>query len=203
MWKLTRLSSLQETKSLASHPLWKNPQSLVGQKMKMKEKTRIYMKNRASALFVDSIYQITYFSERLLRVFTREFIQEGNLPFLGYFLAKELHEWMDTRRKWKFIQKYLKKRSPNVGSKYREALRTISQEKMVSARFRRRTRGLRNHFAATSDPRRAAKLASALRFSTSSLRHVSGSFRRNSIALYKKAAKFSQQKADFATLQSD
>nr|CAN70117.1 hypothetical protein VITISV_025924 [Vitis vinifera] len=37
----------------------------------------------------------------------------------------------------------------------------------------------------------------------SSLRHVSGSFRRNSIALYKKAAKFSQQKADFATLWSD
>nr|CAN68848.1 hypothetical protein VITISV_007653 [Vitis vinifera] len=74
---------------------------------------------------------------------------------------------------------------------------------MVSARFRRHSRGLRNHFAATSYPRRAAKLASTLRFSTSSLRHVSGSFRRNSIALYKKAAKFSQQKADFATLWSD
>ena len=35
MWKLTRLSSLQETKSLASHPLRKNPQSLIGWKEKV------------------------------------------------------------------------------------------------------------------------------------------------------------------------
>ena len=40
MRKLTRLSSLQETKSLASHPLRKNPQSLVSKKMKMKEKEK-------------------------------------------------------------------------------------------------------------------------------------------------------------------
>ena len=40
MWKLTRLSSLQETKSLASHPLRKNPQSLISKKMKMKEKEK-------------------------------------------------------------------------------------------------------------------------------------------------------------------
>ena len=49
-------------------------------------------------------------------MFTREFIYEGNLPFLGNFLAKELHEWLNTRRKWKFIQKYLKKRSKRVGA---------------------------------------------------------------------------------------
>ena len=67
------------------------------------------MKNRASALFVDSIYWITYISHPPLTVDAREFIQEGNLPFLGYFLAKELHEWLNTRRKWKFIQKYMKK----------------------------------------------------------------------------------------------
>ena len=29
--------------------------------MKMKEKTRIYMKNRASALFLDSIYDISIY----------------------------------------------------------------------------------------------------------------------------------------------
>ena len=40
MRKLTRLSSLQETKSLTSHPLRKNPQSLVSKKMKMKEKEK-------------------------------------------------------------------------------------------------------------------------------------------------------------------
>nr|CAN79497.1 hypothetical protein VITISV_020751 [Vitis vinifera] len=71
---------------------------------------------------------------------------------------------------------------------------------MVSARFRRHSRGLRNHFAATSYPRRAAKLASTLRFSASNLRHISGNFRRKSTTLCKKAAKFSQQKADSATL---
>ena len=74
---------------------------------------------------------------------------------------------------------------------------------MVFARFRRHPRGLRNHFATSSYSRRAAKLASILRFSASSLRHILGGFRRKSTTLYKKAAKFSQQKADFATLQSD
>ena len=87
------------------------------------------MKNRASALFVDSIYEYLYidryyiYSERLLRVFTREFIQEGNLPFLGYFLAKELHEWLNTRRKWKFIQKYLKKNIQKCRSQLSGSLR--------------------------------------------------------------------------------
>ena len=75
---------------------------------KTNEKTRIYMKNRASALFVDSIYDISISyilpPERLLRVFTKEFIEQGNLPFLGYFLAKELHEWLNTRRKWKLYK---------------------------------------------------------------------------------------------------
>ena len=85
--------------------------------IKMKEETRIYMKNRASALFLDSIYLSIYFYiTYLITVDAREFIQEGNLPFLGYFLAKELHEWLNTRRKWKFIQKYLKKRSKRVGA---------------------------------------------------------------------------------------
>ena len=71
---------------------------------------------------------------------------------------------------------------------------------MVSARFGRHSRGLRNHFATTCYPRRAAKLASTLRFLASSLQHISGNFRRKSTTLCKKAAKFSQQKADSATL---
>nr|CAN77371.1 hypothetical protein VITISV_026173 [Vitis vinifera] len=49
--------------------------------------------------------------------------------------------------------------------------------------------GLRNHFATTCYLRRAAKLASTLRFSAPSLRHISGNFRRESTTLYKKAAK--------------
>ena len=107
---------------------------------------------------------------------------------------------VEYKEKMEIIQKYLKKISKRVGGKYREALRTISQEKMVSARFRKHSRRLRNIFASTSYPHRAAKLASTLRLSASSLRHISGGFRRKSKALYKKAAKFSQQKADFATL---
>ncbi|RVX04794.1 hypothetical protein CK203_025002 [Vitis vinifera] len=49
--------------------------------------------------------------------------------------------------------------------------------------------GLRNHFAAKGYSRRAAKLASILRFPASSLRHLSGNFRRKYTILYKKAAK--------------
>nr|CAN60101.1 hypothetical protein VITISV_021669 [Vitis vinifera] len=49
--------------------------------------------------------------------------------------------------------------------------------------------GLRNHFAAKGYSRRAAKLASILRFPASSLRHISGNFRRKYTILYKKAAK--------------
>ncbi|RVW12871.1 hypothetical protein CK203_105718 [Vitis vinifera] len=60
---------------------------------------------------------------------------------------------------------------------------------MMSARFRRHTKGLQNHFAAKGYSRRAAKLASTLRFSGSSLRHISGNFRRKYTTLYKKAAK--------------
>nr|CAN60328.1 hypothetical protein VITISV_003072 [Vitis vinifera] len=48
--------------------------------------------------------------------------------------------------------------------------------------------GLRNHFATTSYSRRAAKLASTLRFSASSSSHMSGNFRRKYTLLYKKAA---------------
>ena len=36
---------------------------------------------------------------------SREFIYKGNLPFLEYFLAKELHEWLNARRKWRFRHK--------------------------------------------------------------------------------------------------
>nr|CAN71177.1 hypothetical protein VITISV_026388 [Vitis vinifera] len=58
---------------------------------------------------------------------------------------------------------------------------------MVSARFRRHSRGLRNHFATTCYLRRAAKLASTLRFQASLSRYMSGNFRRKYTLLYKKA----------------
>nr|CAN71986.1 hypothetical protein VITISV_001128 [Vitis vinifera] len=49
--------------------------------------------------------------------------------------------------------------------------------------------GLRNHFAAKGYSRRAAKLASTLRFPASILRHIWGNFRRKYTILYKKDAK--------------
>ena len=55
-------------------------------------------------------------------------------------IAKESYNWWLTRRRMEIIQKYLKKNIQSVGRKYREALRTISQVKMRSARFRRRTK---------------------------------------------------------------
>nr|CAN76313.1 hypothetical protein VITISV_032156 [Vitis vinifera] len=60
---------------------------------------------------------------------------------------------------------------------------------MMSARFRRHTKGLRNHFAAKGYSRKAAKLDFILRFSASNLRHISGNFRRKTTTLYKKVAK--------------
>ena len=41
---------------------------------------------------------------------------------------------VEYKEKMEIVQKYLKKRSKRVGGKYREALRTISQVKMVSAK---------------------------------------------------------------------
>nr|CAN69140.1 hypothetical protein VITISV_032874 [Vitis vinifera] len=63
------------------------------------------------------------------------------------------------------------------------------RRKMVSARFRRHSRRLRNNFATPSYLHRAAKLASTLRFQASFSRYKSGIVRRRYTLLYKKAAK--------------
>ena len=76
------------------------------------------------------------------------------------------------------------------------------KRKMVSAKFRRHSRGLRNNFATPSYLHRAAKLASTLRFPAPFSRHGSCIVRRRNTLLYKSAAKFSQHMADSATLQS-
>ncbi|RVW18788.1 hypothetical protein CK203_102731 [Vitis vinifera] len=67
---------------------------------------------------------------------------------------------------------------------------------MVSARFRRHSRGLRNNFATPSYLHRAAKLASTLRFPASFSQHKSGIVRRRNITLFKKAAKSLRNKRD-------
>ena len=62
------------------------------------------------------------------------------------------------------------------------------RRKVVSAKFRRHPRGLRNYFARPSCLHRAAKLASTLRFPASFSRYMSGNFGRRYTLLYKKAA---------------
>ncbi|RVW83381.1 hypothetical protein CK203_038901 [Vitis vinifera] len=97
---------------------------------------------------------------------------------------------------------------PSVGYSRKSYLQVTSQRlargKLVNLHGRRSLalpsvgpgtqEGLRNQFATTSYSRRAAKLASTLRFSASSLRHISGNFRRKSTTLYKKVAKSLRKK---------
>ena len=88
-------------------------------------------------------YMIYYFSFIVdARVYIETFFQPSKLRNLmvGGLQGEE----------WKFIQKYLKKRSKRVGAQISGSTKDISQVKMVSARFRRHSRGLRNIFATTS-----------------------------------------------------
>ena len=87
------------------------------------------MKNRASVMFVDSIYDIYY--NGCKGIYIEKFFQPSQLRNLmvGGLQGEE----------WKFIQKYLKKISKRVGRKYRETSGEIS---LHCAKW------LRNHFAA-------------------------------------------------------
>ena len=87
-------------------------------------------------------------------------------------------------RQQKSNGKYLPKSVANIG-RLQEPFR---RRKMVSARFRTHSRGLRNNFATPSYLHRAAKLASTLRFPASFSRYMLGNFRRRYTLLYKKAA---------------
>nr|CAN74659.1 hypothetical protein VITISV_037668 [Vitis vinifera] len=103
--------------------------------------------------------------------------------------AKESCNWWVTRsilgfRQQKSNGKYLPISVANIG-RLQEPFR---RRKMVSARFHRHPRGLRNNFATPSYLHRAAKFASTLRFQAFFLRYMSGNFRRKHTLLYKKAA---------------
>ena len=104
--------------------------------------------------------------------------------------AKESCNWRFTRsilgfRQQKSNGKYLPMSVANIG----RLQEPFHRRKMVSARFRRHSRGLRNIFATPSYLWRAAKLASTLRFQASLSRHKSCIVRRRNTLLYKKAAK--------------
>ncbi|RVW54680.1 Histone acetyltransferase GCN5 [Vitis vinifera] len=91
------------------------------------------------------------------------------------------------------------------GNIYRDVFPTFPTKKSYGWWITRRRMEIYTKISEERSKRVGAQISGSTKdiLQRSSLRHVSGSFRRNSIALYKKAAKFSQQKADFATLWSD
>nr|CAN65899.1 hypothetical protein VITISV_038826 [Vitis vinifera] len=104
--------------------------------------------------------------------------------------AKESCNWWLTRsilgfRQQKSDVKYLPMSVANIGM----LQGPFRKRKWCLRDFADTQEGLRNHFAAKDYSRRAAKLASILRFTAFSLRHISGNFRRKYTILYKKAAK--------------
>ena len=104
--------------------------------------------------------------------------------------TKESCNWWFTRsilgfRQQKSNGKYL----PMSVATFGRLQEPFRRRKMVSARFRRHPRGLRNYFATPSYLHRVAKLASTLRFQSSFSQYMSGNFIRESTTLYKKAAK--------------
>ena len=113
------------------------------EKWKMKEKEK-----QSKALYIlyidrsDYIYDLWWFYSGCKGIYIETFFQLSSLRNLmvGGLQGEE----------WKFIQKYLKKRSKRVGAQISGSTKDISQVKMVSARFRRHSRGLRNIFATTS-----------------------------------------------------
>ena len=75
---------------------------------KKKWKIRIYMKNRASALFVDSIYWITYI---LLLQWMQGNIYRDVFPT---FLTKKSYGWWITRRRMEIHTKISEEKYPKV-----------------------------------------------------------------------------------------
>ena len=112
-------------------------------KWKMKEKEK-----QSKALYIlyidrsDYIYDLWWFYSGCKGIYIETFFQLSSLRNLmvGGLQGEE----------WKFIQKYLKKRSKRVGAQISGSTKDISQVKTRSARFRRHSRRLRNIFATTS-----------------------------------------------------
>ena len=99
---------------------------------------------------------------------------------------------------WWFTRSILGSRQQKSNGKYLPM--SVASFGRLQEPFRRHPRGLRNYFARPSYLHQAAKLASTLKFPAPFSRHGSCIVRRRNTLLYKSVAKFSQQKADSATL---
>ena len=126
MWKLTQLSSLQETKSLVSHPLRKNPQSLVGQKEKVNniqnnQNQKVRQSKGSVFYFLSNFYKRIRSSSPLENKLPRAIYKEDyKTKYLRLFtifpnlITKESYNWWVTRRKWGFRHKKFEAKYPNV-----------------------------------------------------------------------------------------
>ena len=142
MWKLTRISSLQEMKSLASHPLRKNPQRMFGQQENENER-----EGKTEQGSVYSIYSYIYilidiYYNGCKGIYIEKFFQPSQLRNLmvGGLQGEE----------WKFIQKYLKKRSKRVGaqiSQFRTLHGDLRKFRKLISQLRIHFRTLRSKFA--------------------------------------------------------
>ena len=153
MSKLTRISSLQETKSLASHPLRKNPQSLVSKKMKMKEKKKteqgsvysifiylyLYIVGLHDSILHDALR--TSSRELYIKKITKQKYMRLFTPFPN-LIAKESYNWWLIRRIWGFRQQKSEEKYPKVSvatiGKLQENTRALC--KMAAKSFRSRAK---------------------------------------------------------------
>ena len=171
----------------------------------MKEKySKCSVKYISSSRWITSFYITWFFENKLPRAIYKENYKTKYLRLFTPFpnlITKESYNWWLTRRIWGFIQqksdgKYLPMSVANIGKHYGP----FRKRKWCLRDFVDTQKGLRNHFATKGYSRRAAKLASTLRFPAPFSRHGSCIVRRRNTLLYKSVAKFSQQKADSATL---
>ena len=122
--------------------------------------------------------------------------------FFTNLKAKESCNWWVTRSILGFRhQKIWCKISPNVGSKYRGASGTISQEKMVSARFRRHSRRAAKSLRNNKLFSQGCEVGFHLEVLSSQLAAYIGQLQKEIHPTVQKGCKItSQQKGDFAAL---
>ena len=142
-------SFTQETKSLATHPLRKHlRECLASKKMKIKGKEK-----QSKALYILYIDQyLSVFYDGCMRIYIEKFFQPSQLRNL---MVGGLQG-----EKWKFIQKYLKKRSKRVGAQIsqfacrfrtlhgdlRKSRKLISQLGIHFCTLRSKFASCKNHF---------------------------------------------------------
>ena len=131
-----------------------------------------------------AIYKENY-KIKYLRLFT---------PFPN-LITKKSYNWWVIRRKWKFIQKYLKKNISKCRSQISESTKDqFAGENEVWEISQMHKKGSEITSQQTTDFATLRSGLSACDVRLPTCQEISGNFRRNSTALYKKAAKLCRNK---------